>query len=155
MYTFFTVKLYADVTLQVFFILTCINGWYQWKKGGKNNSELPITHVELKSFSLYIICSCIVVAAYGSLLHKLTDASSPFFDSTILAFSILGQFLVMKRKFENWYIWFLVDGVSIPLYFSKGLYLTSLLYIFLLIIGIYGYFNWKKEIKIQTTQKLK
>lgn len=143
--TFLQVKLYADVTLQLFFIATCIYGWRDWRKGGKNKTPLPITKIKIKHFLFYVTAAAIVTLLYGFILFKITDASYPFWDSTILAFSILGQLLIMKRKFENWYMWFVVDSIAIPLYFSKGLHLTALLYVFLLIIGIYGYFNWRKE----------
>lgn len=144
--TFFQVRLYADVTLQIFFIATSIYGWIYWKKGGKNKSQLPITKINLKLFLLFLFLSIVVSLFYGFLLLKLTNASYPFWDSAILTFSILGQFLIMNRKIENWYCWFIADSIAIPLYFLKGLHLTSLLYTSLLCIGVYGYFNWRKEL---------
>ena len=146
MITFFHVKLYADVTLQIFFIATCIYGWFIWQKGGENKKSLPISRIKLKHLVFYVTASLVVTLIYGYTLFKLTNANNPFWDSTILSFSILGQFLIMKRKFENWYMWFIVDSIAIPLYFTKGLHLTALLYTFLLLIGIYGYFNWRKKL---------
>jgi nicotinamide mononucleotide transporter len=148
MISFFHVKLYADVTLQTFFIATCIYGWISWKNGGQNKKPLPITHISWKQFLFFVCLALCIMGIYGTFLYKLTNANNPFWDSTILTFSILGQFLIMKRKFENWYIWFLVDSIAIPLYYSKGLHLTALLYLFLLCLGVYGYWNWKKELRL-------
>jgi nicotinamide mononucleotide transporter len=147
--TFYHARLYADVSLQCFYIGTCIYGWWHWKNGDPSKKQLPITHIQLKYFFLMLICAALVAIGYGSLLFYFTNASYPFWDSAILTLAICGQFLVMKRKFENWYIWLVVDTLSIPLYFIKDLKLTALLYCGLLILGIYGYFTWKKELKNQ------
>lgn len=144
--TFFHVKLYADATLQLFFIATCIYGWINWKKRSSQTKQLPITKIKFKQLIFFIAFSLFMTLIYGYALFKMTDASNPFWDSVILTFSILGQFLIMKRKIENWYMWFIVDSIAIPLYYLKGLYLTSLLYMALLVIGVYGYLNWRKLI---------
>ena len=148
--TFFQVKLYADVTLQVFFISTCLYGWFHWKKGGEQKKSLPITRIKLKQLLLWLGLSFCISIFYGTLLLKLTNANNPFWDSIIMSLSIFGQFLMMKRKFENWFVWIVVDSLSIPLYYLKGLYLTSLLYFVLLIIGVYGLTQWKKALFLKT-----
>ena len=40
--------------------------------------------------------------------------------------------------------WIVGDIISIPLYFFKGLTLTSFQYIIFTLIAIYGYRSWKK-----------
>jgi nicotinamide mononucleotide transporter len=40
-WVFFGAKLYADVTLQLFFIITSALGWWQWTRG-ERGSELPV-----------------------------------------------------------------------------------------------------------------
>jgi nicotinamide mononucleotide transporter len=147
LFIFFHVRLYADVSLQFFYIGTCLYGWFQWKKGGKNKQTLPITHVNLRSFVFFLFCAILVSFVYGFLLFHLTNASNPFWDSLIMTLSLLGQFLVMNRKYENWFVWILVDSMAIPLYFSKGLHVTAALYCSLLCIAGYGLWSWKKQMK--------
>ncbi len=141
---FYEVKLYADVILQVFFILTNFYGWWAWLHGDKKNEELPITQVAVKQLMLFGLLAVFLTAAHGFLLLKLTDASFPFIDSTILVLSIIAQFLLMRRKLESWIFWIIVDVIAVPLYAAKGLTLTSAIYFLFLLNAIWGLVNWNR-----------
>ena len=75
-----------------------------------------------------------------------TDASYPIVDSHILCFSILAQFLLMRRKVENWLCWIIVNSLAVPLYFIKGLFLTSGIYAVFLVNAMFGLALWKKNV---------
>jgi nicotinamide mononucleotide transporter len=141
---FFEVKLYADVILQIFFILTGIWGWWNWLYGGREKTELPITRVSLPQLGLFAVAAIFLTLGHGFMLHTLTDASFPFIDSIILVCSIIAQFLLMKRKLESWYFWIVVDVIAVPLYAVKELYLTSAVYFIFLILATWGLLNWLK-----------
>jgi nicotinamide mononucleotide transporter len=141
---FYKVKLYADVILQIFFILTNLWGWWAWLFGGDKKRELPISRVRASQLVLFGTIAVILTIGHGFLLYKLTDASFPFVDSIILIFSILAQFLLMKRKLESWYFWILVDMVAVPLFAAKELYLTSAIYFMFLGNAVWGLINWLK-----------
>lgn len=141
---FFEVKLYADMILQIFFVLTGIWGWWNWRSGGAEKTELPITRVNFGQLGLFAVAAIFLTIAHGFMLHTLTDASFPFIDSIILVCSIIAQFLLMKRKLESWYFWILVDMVAVPLYAAKELYLTSAIYFVFLVLAIWGLFHWRK-----------
>lgn len=141
---FFEVKLYADVILQIFFIVTNIYGWWAWLYGGAERRELPISRINLPSLIFYTIAAILITAGHGYLLYTLTDASFPFIDSIVLVFSIIAQFLLMKRKLESWYFWILVDLAACPLYAAKELYLTSAIYFLFLLNAVWGLVNWLK-----------
>ena len=142
-FMFFEVKLYADVTLQVFYIVTSFYGWVLWRKGVNGESELPVTKVGIKQFLLMSLAAVIVTFFYGHLLLRTTDASYPFIDSLILSFSVVGQLLMMKRKIECWPVWILVNTLSIPLFVSKDLYLTAAVYGLFWVNAVWGHFQWK------------
>jgi nicotinamide mononucleotide transporter len=141
---FFGAQLYADVTLQVFFIVTCVFGWMQWTKGNEG-APVPIKRTGLRLLGLMALSGVIVTVAYGSLLHVYTDAYAPFLDSTVLAFSVLGQLLLMQRRIETWWCWILVDIIAVPLFASRGLYVTSVLYAAFLGNAVFGLRRWKRE----------
>jgi nicotinamide mononucleotide transporter len=124
---FFAARLYADVTLQTFFIITSILGWWNWSHGGQG-AELPIRRTGHLFLLALTAAGALVAAGYGWLLYRFTNAYSPFLDSFILAFSVLGQFLLMGRRLENWWCWLLVNTIAVPLYCVRGLRLTALLY---------------------------
>ena len=146
---FFEVKLYADVILQIFFIVTNIYGWWIWLYGGEAKRELPISRINLPQLIFFGVLAVIITIGHGYLLHSLTDASFPFVDSIVLVFSIIAQFLLMKRKLESWYFWILVDAVACPLYAAKELYLTSAIYFLFLLNAIWGLINWLKIWRVE------
>jgi nicotinamide mononucleotide transporter len=147
---FYQVKLYADVILQVFFILTNLYGWWAWLRGGAESEELPITRVGFGQLILFSTAAIILTIGHGFLLHSLTDASFPFVDSTVLVLSIIAQFLLMRRKLESWIFWIIVDMIAVPLYAAKDLYLTSAIYFLFLLNAVWGLLNWLKLWRSET-----
>ena len=146
---FVEVRLYADVTLQAFFIASCVVGWWNWRRGGARTdpsgaAELPITRVAPAAAAGLAALAIAGAAAYGWLLQTLTDAASPFVDSTVLALSILAQLLMVARKLETWPVWFVVDCIAVPLYGSKGLWLTAAVYAFFLALVVAGWLRWSR-----------
>jgi nicotinamide mononucleotide transporter len=85
-----------------------------------------------------------VTGAYGLLLHRFTDAYAPFVDSLVLAFSVLGQLLLIDRRVESWWCWVLVNTVAVPLYLSRGLYLTAALYVGFWVNAIIALRRWNR-----------
>lgn len=141
---FFNVQLYADVTLQVFYLGTAIFAWYHWQKGGVQQTPLPITHVRILPLLFFVLLSVSLAFIYAVVLRIFTNASYPMWDSVILIFSILAQILLMKRKIENWLVWMAADILAVPLYYIKGLNLTAVLYVWFFCNAVYGYLHWRK-----------
>jgi len=73
--------------------------------------------------------------------------SFPFSDSVVLAFSVLGQFLLVGRRYESWWCWLLVNTIAVPLYISRGLHVTAVLYAAFWINEVVALFNWKRLLK--------
>lgn len=144
-WVFFSTQLYADVTLQVFFIVTSIIGWRNWERGHAG-AELPVRRTQLVPLVGMILVGAAVAALYGWLLHTFTNAFSPFLDSVVLAFSVLGQLLLMGRRYESWWCWLLVNTIAVPLYFTRGLTVTAILYTAFWINALVALFRWRKFI---------
>jgi nicotinamide mononucleotide transporter len=140
---FLLAKLYADVTLQVFFVITSLLGWWNWVKG-PSGEELPVRRTRPARFALFFVLGLVVTAAYALLLHRFTDAYAPLPDSAVLAFSVLGQLLLMARRVESWWCWLLVNTSAVPLYLSRELYLTSALYVTFWVNAIVSLRHWRR-----------
>jgi nicotinamide mononucleotide transporter len=147
-YVFYTARLYADVTLQLFFISTAGIGWWRWLRG-YGGAALPVRHSSRTLVGAGIALGILVTLSYGWLLHRFTDAYAPYLDSIILAFSVLGQLLLMDRRVESWWCWALVNTIAVPLYFSRGLYLTSLLYVGFWINAIVSLRHWSQLARLR------
>lgn len=136
-------RLYADVLLQAFFVATGVLGWWRWLHG-RNGAPLPITHAGWRSLAWMVPAGVAATAAYGALLHFYTDAYAPFIDSAVLVFSVIAQLLMMQRRIENWPVWLIVNTIAVPLYYSRGLVLTSVLYAGFWINAIVSWWWWRR-----------
>jgi len=140
---FYQAALYADVVLQGFFVLTSVYGWLKWRKGD-GGTVLPITHMRPLSLVWMVPAGVAATAIYGTLLYLYTKAFAPFFDSAVLVFSVIAQFLLMQRRIENWGFWLLVNSIAVPLYSSRGLGITAALYAFFWINAVASWLWWRK-----------
>jgi nicotinamide mononucleotide transporter len=141
-WVFYHAKLYADVTLQGFFILTSIYGWWKWLHGHQGGA-LPVRVSAPRLLIGSGLAAAAVALGYGWLLLRFTDAYAPFLDSIVLAFSVLGQLLMMERRVENWWAWLLVNTIAVPLYASRGLHLTSVLYAAFWVNAVVALRKWR------------
>ena len=142
-YVFYNARLYADVTLQAFFVATAGIGWWRWVRGS-SGAELPVRHSSRPMIVGGAAAGIAVTLGYGWLLSRFTNAYAPFIDSIVLAFSVLGQLLLMDRRVESWWCWLLVNTIAVPLYASRGLYLTAMLYTAFLINAIVALRHWNR-----------
>lgn len=145
-WVFYGKQLYADATLQLFFIVTSLIGWWQWLHGG-DGAQLPVRRTPRPWLAAAVLAALTVAGGYGWLLHRFTDAYAPFVDSAVLAISALGQLLLMNRRIETWYAWLVVDAIAVPLYLSRGLYLTAALFTAYWINAWYGLRRWRRELR--------
>ena len=150
---FFQVQLYADMFLQVYFFGITLYGWYNWKYKPEHKS---ITSTTLNSKILILACILIGTALSGFLFSNIhlylpdyfkTEASFPYVDSFIMILSIIATVLLAQKKIETWYLWILVDLVSMVLFYKKGIAFLALEYFIFLGLASYGLFNWKKQLR--------
>ncbi len=138
---FFQVQLYAESILMLFFIATNVVGWYQW---GRASGIKQVTTSSPKNLAWFTGVALLVTALHGYLLHTLTNGYAPYVDSSILMFSLIAQFLLMNRKLETWWFWLLVNTIAIPLYISRGLNVTAIVYCGFWFNAWYGLYLWRK-----------
>jgi nicotinamide mononucleotide transporter len=76
--------------------------------------------------------------------NSYTDAERPYIDSFTTVFSFLATFLEAKKVLSSWKYWIVINGVTIGLYFDKGLDIYAGLILVYFIMSFVGYFKWKK-----------
>jgi nicotinamide mononucleotide transporter len=64
--------------------------------------------------------------------------------------SLAAQVLLARKVLENWLIWVFVDLIYIVIYALKGLDVYAFMFAVYVVIAIYGYFDWRKEIVAKT-----
>lgn len=142
---FWKTRLFADMGLQVVYIVLGFLGWYWWLYGGENKSKLPVSRITLKSFMAISVLTGVATYVMTLYLRHIMDAA-PFWDALTTALSLAAQYLLTKKFIENWYVWISADIIYIFLYAYKDLYLTSLLYLVFMIMCIMGLLEWNKSI---------
>ncbi|WP_372755133.1 nicotinamide riboside transporter PnuC [Labilibaculum sp.] len=144
-YVFFVAKLYADMSLQFYYVFISIYGWIAWTKG-KQKEELPVTKLTNKLFMVLLGASLLIYFLISYLLVNYTDGSIPYWDAFTTALSIVATWMLARKILEQWLVWVLVNAVSLCLYIYKGLYPTSILFLFYTILAVVGYIHWKKDL---------
>jgi nicotinamide mononucleotide transporter len=146
---FLHAKLYADMALQVVYIVISVYGWNQWLHGGAGRSTLPVTRITRRLAAALFGIGAVSVVLLATLLGRYTDAALPWLDSTTTATSLIAQWMMAKKILENWLVWVAVDVVYIGMFLFKSLALTALLYAIFLVLSTMGYFQWKKSLRSQ------
>ncbi|GAB3198675.1 nicotinamide mononucleotide transporter [Pontibacter aydingkolensis] len=144
---FYDARLYADMGLNAFYVVTSLYGWYVWLYGGKGHTERKVGRVGKLELLVLIILGTAFTLGLGYFLENYTDADLPYTDSATTAISLIGYWMMAKKRLENWIVWLVVDTVYVGVYTYKELYITSVLYFIFLILCVIGYRDWKKSLE--------
>lgn len=144
-------KLYADATLNAYYLVMSIYGWIYWSRQGPAKPEVKIRRSSPRELATAIFIALAGWATFYLLLVNFSDSNVPVMDSFISATACGGMWLLAKRKVETWILLNISNFVAVPLLFYKHLYPTALLTIFLFIIAIFGYRSWRKAVLQQET----
>jgi nicotinamide mononucleotide transporter len=144
-YVFFFTKLYADVVLQLFYLVMTLYGWYNWLYGGENKSVLKVSRIRRKEMLILLFISVIFIVITGYLFSHYTDAALPYWDAAVAVWGVIGTYVQAKKFIENWIIWILNDLLCTGIYFYKHLYAFTVLYFIFVLLAVYGYSEWKKD----------
>jgi nicotinamide mononucleotide transporter len=147
MFVFFHSAIYANMILQGYFLVMGIYGWYYWRIGGPRNKagELPVSVISGRIVIWISLISLILFILLYLILHQ-TDSPVPALDAFTTALSISATWLLARKIIEQWFLWVIVDLVSVVMYISQSLWLTSILYSLYVVMAIIGYFEWRKTI---------
>lgn len=138
--------LLGDMIINAYYFVMSVYGWYYWSKKEEEVIVHPITTTskkEVKTAVLLFVASIFFVFWIYQAFDKWKDWTA-YVDTLTTAIFFVGMGLMARRKIEHWLFWIVGDIISIPLYFFKGLTLTSFQYIIFTLIAIYGYRSWKK-----------
>ncbi|MFN4761827.1 nicotinamide riboside transporter PnuC [Gillisia sp. Q332] len=140
--------LLGDMMINAYYFAMSIYGWYIWTRKVDAIHFTPVTTMtkkeHLNAVWLFLGTLLFVYGVYNY-FDKWTDWTA-YLDTFTTAIFFVGMFLMAKKKLENWIFWIIGDLISVPLYFYKGLTLTSFQYFLFTIIAFYGYFAWKKSL---------
>jgi nicotinamide mononucleotide transporter len=142
-----SVQLYLEAGLQLFYVLMALYGWRKWLSGQSNNSS--IIRWSIQKHLVNIGLSGLVTLFLGYVMSEFTNQAAPCLDAFTTVFSLAATWMVALRILENWVYWIVIDAVSVLLYADRGLFLSSSLMVFYVILATWGLYSWTKQWKQQ------
>ncbi len=146
---FFQSGFYADMGLQVYYVIISIYGWYFWLKGKRTDSseKVPVKTCRNILWLKIIAITTLIFFIILFILKNFTNSTVPVMDSLTTAFSITATWMLARKYIEHWIIWIFVDIVSAGLYIYKNLWPTVVLFLVYTVMAFLGYIEWKKDLK--------
>lgn len=151
-FVMYSAGLYMEAGLQIFYCIMAVYGWTQWRISLPGNSKFLVKTWNRDQHIKAILLIILLAIVSGWALEKFTNAALPFLDSLTTWGAIVTTYMVAKRLLENWIYWFVIDTISVFLFYSRGLILTSILFLVYLIIIYFGYKSWT-QMKDEISQK--
>lgn len=168
--------LYGDLIINIYYTLMSAYGWYKWSAVIDNQDHhIAISRTngmdKLKAVGIFLFTSVFVIVVYRyydvmpnqfGFIDSVEFAwkhivsgniddfrlATPFLDTFTTGIFFSAMWLMANKKLENWTLWIVGDIVSIPLYFVKGYGFTGIQYAVFLVIAIFGYIEWRRQINL-------
>jgi nicotinamide mononucleotide transporter len=157
-YLSFTNHLIGEATVNFYYTVVSIYGWWLWTRRDRRlQPVLQVTFSTQKEWTfqllffagLYLACFFALTYLKGSFY----PGAIPWADAFASATAFTGMWLMARKKVESWYWWIATNIASIPLYYVKGLVLTSIYYFILLGLAIFGLMEWRARAHKSATVK--
>lgn len=151
-YVYLSIKgsLFGEASVNFYYTVMSIYGWIIWSK--RNAQQEHIVRIsfsdkkwwryQLFFFAAFYIAIFLVLTY---LKREFSDGVIPWADALASATAFTGMWLMTKKKVESWYWWIITNIASIPLYFVKHYVFTSVYYLVLLVMAVWGLVEWKKR----------
>jgi nicotinamide mononucleotide transporter len=155
-YILLNFSLLGDTIINAYFFSMSIYGWYFWSRKKDEvfiNQVSTINRNEIKYLFILAISSLIFIYFVYDYFDKWNNWTA-YVDNITTAIFFVAMWLMARRKIESWIFWIIGDLITVPLYFYKGLTISSIQYIIFLILAVLGYISWKKILD-KNHQKLK
>jgi len=151
-YILYNFSLLGDMIINFYFVMMSIYGWYYWaqKKDGEVLHNVSRTSTNEYYFILMLGLTSLLSIYFIYNFYDKWDSWTAYVDTITTAIFFVAMYLMARRKLESWIFWIIGDLITIPLYFYKGLTISSIQYLIFLILAILGYISWKKILNNST-----
>lgn len=158
--------LYANFVLQIIFAAMAVVGllhwmgfkkkatqrrlrlraWmhHNWRGRKKDAPQRPITSMPRHAVVPIIAATLLLALATYAVLCHTGESSMPIFDSITVAINLSGTYMLIRKYYQEWICWMIVDPLMAVMYAMLGLWPSALLYAVFSIVVVFGYFNWRR-----------
>ncbi|MCC7402638.1 MAG: nicotinamide mononucleotide transporter [Chitinophagaceae bacterium] len=156
-YVYLSIKgsLIGEASVNFYYTVMSIYGWILWAKKDKQQHHIVNIAYSDKKWWVYqvLFFASFYIVIFISLTYlkkNFAPGAIPFADAFASATAFTGMWLMTKKKVESWYWWIATNIASVPLYFIKHYVFTSVYYIILLVMAIWGLKEWMRKAKIHS-----
>ncbi|HVV85439.1 MAG TPA: nicotinamide riboside transporter PnuC [Kofleriaceae bacterium] len=149
---FFRARLYGDSTLNAFFFVLGCYGWWAWSTAGATGAPgatgaaVRVRRTRRHEWLVLAVLVALGTAGWTWFLARHTDSPVPLADASVVTLSLAATWQQAQKQFDMWWVWITVDVISVPLYVSRGLYPTALVYVVFGALCVVGLRDWRREL---------
>ncbi len=143
---FWDARLYGDMALQGLYVVLNVAGLLMWLRRDGLGRRPRIGRV--RPLEAALLLALTVPATWALMVYlRHIHGSAPFLDALTTCGSIVATYLLARKLLESWYVWIAVDVVYVPLYLSRELVLTAVLYAGFLVLCVLGLAEWRRRLE--------
>ena len=144
-YIMYNAKYYADMSINIYYSIMSVYGWFQWKKI-TNGEVLSISRTsereKIIGLGLFLITGLICVLIYTFFDYKLQ--LNNYLDVFTTSLFFTAMWYMARKKIENWVLWIVGNTFAVYIFFDRQLYIIAIQYIIFTILALSAYIEWKK-----------
>ncbi|MEI2727868.1 MAG: nicotinamide riboside transporter PnuC [Candidatus Nanopelagicales bacterium] len=137
---FIEFDLLASALLQIIFMVAAVWGWFDWGRSGVSEAKTLSGRWRLS----IVVVSIVAWLALTPVLNSI-GAAATLLDAFVLVGSVAAQVLMVRGYVEAWAAWVVVNVVGTYHYAQQQLYFTGLLYFVLLLLAVWGWWQWSRK----------
>jgi nicotinamide mononucleotide transporter len=153
---YFQYHLYSVMLLQLFYFSFSIYGYYHWKhpkaEEADGKKEQRIGFLSWSARIYWIVGILVIGTSWGwGVIHfqaqypqYFAPPAFPMLDAVLTMGSIVAQYLLSRKVWENWILWIVLDGISTVMYASMGMVFTAFMFGTFTLIAWKAIVEWKK-----------
>ena len=145
-YIFSITKLFANAAINGYFFLMSAYGWYNWSRKTNNQPTVKISRSSLLEIVLCLAAIATLFFIIRYVLLNYIESCVPSWDAFTTAVYMVAQWLLSRKKIENWILWITADLIMVVLCISQGLHFTAIQYLVFTMIASSGFFEWKTKL---------
>jgi len=147
-YVFGSNGFYANMGLQVYYLVISAYGWYRWRRLQDGDKSGPRTDVRRIGPATAAGCALVAVILWAGLwliLDTATDSPVPLWDALIASLSVVATWMLTRKYIEQWYVWIVANAIAVVVYLVMEMYPTAVLFMVYFVMAVIGVRAWKMQ----------
>lgn len=144
---FYDARLYSEMLLQVIYVVLQLYGWWQWLRGGEQRHGRTVSNLNSTGVGQGLLIGTTVTLSLGFAMSQYTNANLPWLDAALTGFSLIAQYWMAQKRLQCWLLWIVLDIIYVGMFISAELYLTAVLYMVFTALAVYGWLEWRYNLR--------